>query len=552
MSMKKLHSHQMLRFIDKTWYQAFHMAATTYPDNEAISFNGKRILYRDYLVETDTLAKALYSLGVRRGDHVALWMTNRPEWLLVRFALHKLGAVLVPLNTRYKSYELSYVLNQSDAKVLIMEEKFIDKINAMTILQELSPELNFSKPGKLNLQKFPLLKSIVCLGQQQYKGCLSWEELLGLANGVEARHFGNDVQPDDTAYIMYTSGTTGLPKGAMIAHKSGLITTAMMIEFFNVQPNDVILIPGPLFGNIGLLRSSSAHLAGAKVVLMNQWNPELALKLIESERVTIVALLPTMLIDLFALPSFPHYDTSSIKFIAIGGARVPAELVFQVKKKFNAEIVVTYGLVEGSGWTSIVPPGDTIDHISTTVGLCLPHCEVAILDCNTAKTLPPGQEGEICTKEVFPGSQFMKGYYKKPELTQETIRDGWLHSGDLGWVDEDGYLRITGRLKELIIVGGFNVSPAEIEDFLLKNPKIENVAVVGLPDERLGEVVGAFIRLKRGERATSEEIIDFCRKELSDIKVPRHVFFIEEFPLTPQGKIQKFKLREQILEKLSS
>jgi fatty-acyl-CoA synthase len=252
-----------------------------------------------------------------------------------------------------------------------------------------------------------------------------------------------------------------------------------------------------------------------------------------------------------ALPEFDTYNITSLKYIASAGAVVPSTLIQKVKQKTGISIMNHYGLAEAAGVLTWVPDGDTEEHIEKTVGLALPTCQVAILEPDTDKILPPGEEGEICCNETLPQSQLMKGYYKMPEITAETIRDGWLHTGDLGKMDKDGYVTITGRLKEMFIVGGFNVSPAEIENYLLKHPKIANVAVVGVPDQRLGEIGAAFVILKKGEQASEGEIIEFCKTKLSNLRTPKYLFFTEKLPLTPQGKVQKFILREQAIKELN-
>jgi fatty-acyl-CoA synthase len=291
-------------------------------------------------------------------------------------------------------------------------------------------------------------------------------------------------------------------------------------------------------------------LTGATLVMTNTFSPLDTFKLLEKEKISHAFFVPTMLIDLLAHPDFDKYDLSSLKHVATGGAIVPQTVVRELMHRTGVSLMNFYGLAEAAGISTSVPEGDTPEHVEKTVGLGVPQCEVAILDLNTGEVLPPGQEGEICTREVLPGSQHMKGYYKKPEVTAETIRDGWLHSGDLGKMDEEGYVSITGRVKEMYIVGGFNVSPPEMEDFLLRHPKIETVSVVGVPDQRLGEVGAAFIRLKKGQTATETEIIDHCKARIANIKVPRYVFFVEEFPLNPQGKVQKFKQREWAVKEL--
>jgi fatty-acyl-CoA synthase len=307
----------------------------------------------------------------------------------------------------------------------------------------------------------------------------------------------------------------------------------------------------PLFGAIGLGDIAwSLGVGGTLVVGPSRFEPEETMKIIQEEKITHCLFVPTMLLDILNHPNFEKYDLSSLKRITVSGAVVPQKLIQMAKEKLGVYLMNIYGLCEASGLSTWVPYGDTPEHIEKSVGLPLPHCELAIMDPKSGEILPAGVEGEICTREVFRGSQHMKGYYKKPELTKDTIRDGWLHSGDLGCMDEDGYIYITGRIKEMFTVGGFNVSPPEIENYILKYPKVASVAVAGVPDERLGEVGAAFIKLKKGEKAIPTEIIDFCKGNIANIKVPRYVFFVDELPMNPQGKVQKFKLREKAVEEL--
>jgi fatty-acyl-CoA synthase len=288
----------------------------------------------------------------------------------------------------------------------------------------------------------------------------------------------------------------------------------------------------------------------ALIVAPSRFDPEETMKIMQEEKISHCIFVPTMLLDILNHPNFSKYDLRSLKRITCAGAAVPQTLIRLVKENLGIYLMNIYGLSEASGLSTWVPYGDTPEHMEKSVGLPMPHCTLAILDPKTGKILPPGEEGEICTKEVFPGSQHMKGYYKKADLTKETIKEGWLYSGDLGKMDEEGYVNITGRVKEMFTVGGFNVSPPEIENYILRHPKISSVAITGVPDQRLGEVGAAFIKLKEGEKATPEEIINFCKGKIADIKVPRYVYFVEEFPLNPQGKIQKFKLREKAVKEL--
>jgi fatty-acyl-CoA synthase len=488
-----------------TWSEIFELTVRKYPEKEAIVFRGERISYREYLNNVNTLAKGLYSIGVRKGTHV----------------------------------------------VLIMEDKFLGKIDAMSMLESLIPDLAKFQPGKIESEEFPLLKSLICLGEKRYPGTYSYTEILTKGKDIRDEEIQVSHSLADSMHISYTSGTTGFPKGVDTPSSCNVAFCTIRAELFALDENSRFLNVVPLFGNIGMSNHALPLLDGGCLIITEpRFNPKEVLELIEKEEITHTIFVPSMLIDILNYPEVDKYDLSSIERIECSGAPVPRELIKKTREKLGISLMNAYGLSEGSGLSTWVPYGDTPDHVERTVGLPLPHCELAILDVSTGEILPPGRQGEICTREVFPGSQHMKGYYKQPELTKEAIRDGWLHSGDLGYMDEDGYVYITGRVKEMFIVGGFNVSPPEIENFLLTHPSIENAAVVGIPDDRLGEVGAAFIKFKTGHKLTQDEVIGFCKGRIADIKVPRYVFFVEEFPLTPQGKVQKFKLREEAVERL--
>ncbi|MFC1892760.1 AMP-binding protein [Chloroflexota bacterium] len=533
----------------KTWDGILEETAGKIPDAEALVFEGERISYRQYLEKVYQYAKGLYAIGVRRGDNVALWMTNRPEWCYARHAAYKLGAVIIPVSTRYRVDDLDYILGQSDTKVLIIEPKFIGKVDSLGMVNQLYPGLASSKPGELASEKFPSLKAVVSV-DGSFPGCFTIDEVLEKGKEVSDSDIKVELTPDDIIHIIYSSGTTGFPKGIITPNMCNVAYSAISTELFSLKEGARYLIVLPFFGNIGLWSMSMCLLSGATLVMTTRFSPADTFQIIEKEKITHAMLVPTTLIDMLAHPDFDKYDLSSLKHITSAGAVVPSTIIREFKQRTGVDIMNCYGLAEASGLSTWVPEGDTPEHVEKTVGLPMPHSELAILDVDTDKPLPPEQEGELCTREVFPGSQHMKGYYKKPELTADTIRDGWLHSGDLGKMDEDGYVYITGRVKEMYTVGGFNVSPPETEDFLLKHPKIEAVSIVGVPEERLGEVGAAFIRLKKGETATETEIIQYCKEKIADIKVPRYVFFIEQFPLNPQGKVQKFKQREWAVKEL--
>lgn len=533
----------------KTWIDILDETAEKYPQAEALVFEGAHISYDEYRRQVNELARGLYAIGARPGDHVGLWMTNRPEWCYARHAIYRLGARMIPVNTRYRVDDLEYLIGQSDIKYLLMEPPFIGKIDGLAMLSQLCPELGEAAAGNLNCEKFPLLKTIVSIAEDS-AGCFSWQEVLERGRSIAESEAAYELKPEDIIHVIYTSGTTGFPKGIMTPNTINVAYCAISTELFSLGPGDRYLNVLPFFGNIGLWAMSMCLLTGATLVMTNRFSPADTLAMIEKERITHAMLVPTTLIDLMSFPDFDRYDLSSLKQVTSAGSIVPASVIREFKKRTGVDIMNCYGLAEAAGLSTWVPAGDTVDHVEKTVGLPMPHCELAILDVDTDQPLPPGREGEICTREVFPGSQHMQGYYKKPELTAETIKEGWLHSGDLGKMDDEGYVTITGRVKEMFTVGGFNVSPPEIEAFLLKHPAVKAISVVGVPDARLGEIGAAFIQLAEGQKATDTEIIAYCREKIADIKLPRYVFFVDSFPLNPQGKVQKFLQREWAVNKL--
>jgi len=533
----------------KTWIDILEETACTYPENEALVSENVRITYREYVRRVNELAAGLSAIGVKRGDHVAIWMTNRLEWCFARHAVYKIGARMIPVSTRYRTEDLNYIIGQSDTNYLILEPEFLGKIDSMNMLRQLCPEIGGSEPDKLSCSRYPQLKGVISVNTKA-PGCYTYDGVLASGRAVSTESIPVVLKPEDIIHIIYTSGTTGFPKGIMTPNTINVAFCAISTELFSLGPGDRYLNVLPFFGNIGLWAMSMCLMTGATLVMTNRFLPVDTFQLIESEKITHAMLVPTTLIDLLSHPEFEKYDLSSLKHVTSAGTVVPSSVIREFKQKTGVDIMNCYGLAEASGLSTWVPEGDTPEHVEKTVGLVMPHCELAILEVDSAKPLPTGEEGEICTREKFPGSQHMQGYYKKPELTAETIKDGWLHSGDLGKMDPDGYVYITGRVKEMYTVGGMNVSPPEIESFLLKHPKIKAVSIVGVPDDRLGEVGAAFIQLHKGQKASADEFIRACRENIADIKVPRYVFFVDSFPLNPQGKVQKFKQKAWAVKKL--
>jgi fatty-acyl-CoA synthase len=538
----------------KTWVDIFEETVQKFQEKEALVFceSKQRFTYREYKEKVDEIARGLYALGVRKGTHVGIWMTNRPEWVFVRLAIYKLGAVMIPFHTRYRIEEMRYVLGQSDTETFLMEQEFLGKIDALGILFGLMPELREKERDKeIHSKDFPSLKQVVLVDRTSAPNMYSLDELIQMGRGIRDDEIRAKLSPQDIVHIVYTSGTTGFPKGVVTPNSCKIAQLVIYAELCDLNPESRFVNLMPFFGNIGGDNQLIPLTEGATLIVgPSRFDAESTMKAIQEEKGTHCMFVPTMLLDILNHPDFERYDLSSVERVMCAGAPIPRTLIQMAKEKLGLYLMNIYGLSEASGLSTWVPYVDTAEHAERSVGLPMPHCELAILDPDTGEVLPPGQEGEICTREVFPGSQHMKGYYKQPELTAQTIRNGWLHSGDLGYMDEDGYVYLAGRVKEMFTVGGFNVSPPEIENYILKHPKVANVAVVGVPAERLGEVGAAFIILKAKEKATPEEIIGFCKDNIADIKVPRYVFFVDEFPLNPQGKIQKFKLREEAIKDL--
>jgi len=548
------------KYIDKdgmwtvTYGKLLEIVAQKQPDHLAIKYTDRDYerTYAELNAEAETIAKGFMGMGVKKGDHIAIWATNIPEWFLTLFAAAKLGAVLVTVNTAYKRFELEYLLRQSDTKVLVMDQKFKSN-DYMEIVNELCPMLKDCEPGKLDNPMLPYLKSIVYCGPERHAGTYQFGDLYELAKDIDDAEFRQIYESTDCQEVFnmqYTSGTTGFPKGVMLTHYNVVNNGRDIGECMKFTPDDKLCIVVPLFHCFGLVLATTASLThGSAMVPVDLFHPLKCMDAIQNERCTAFHGVPTMYIAMLEHETFKDHDFSSMRTGIMAGSPCPIKVMQQVVEQMNMrEITITYGQTEASPATTMTNTGDSLEKRVATVGRSMPHVETKIIDPETGKTLGPNQPGEFCSR----GYNTMKGYYKMEEATRAVIdEDGWLHSGDIAMVDEDGYYKITGRIKDMIIRGGENIYPKEIEEFLYTIPQIKDVQVIGVPSERYGEEVMACIVLKEGESMTEQEVKDAVRAGMARHKVPSYVWFMDDFPMTASGKIQKFKLREQAVEHLN-
>ncbi|MCL6611378.1 MAG: AMP-binding protein [Peptococcaceae bacterium] len=522
--------------------------AARFPNNDALVYPdlGIRYSYEQFRQVCNRAAKGFMKLGLQKGDKVSIWANNVPEWVITQFATGKMGAVMVTVNTNYRSFELEYLLKQSDSTTLILIAGIVGK-EYLDMVYELCPELRDCQPGQLKSAKLPLLKNIIFLGKERHPGMFAWDDIMALADQVSDEELAArqaSLDPHDVINMQYTSGTTGFPKGVMLTHTNLIGNAVSLAECMAFTDRDRLCIPVPFFHCFGcVLGTLTCVVSGAAMVPVVAFKAQKVLETIEKERCTAVHGVPTMFIAELEEMEKKHYDTSSLRTGIMAGAPCPIEVMKAVVNKMGArEICITYGQTEASPGITMTRTTDPIELRVSTVGKALPNVEVKIVDPATGKTVPPGVQGELCTR----GYHVMKGYYNMPEATASAIDgDGWLHTGDLAVMDENGYCKITGRLKDMIIRGGENIYPREIEEFLYTNPKVKDVQVVGVPSAKYGEEVVAFIQLKEGQTATEDEIKEYCKDKISRFKIPAFVLFVDQYPTTASGKIQKYKLREQ-------
>lgn len=526
-----------------------------YPNHEAIVYPELKLrkTYSEFNEMVNQAAKGLMALGIQKGENVAIWADNKPEWITSQFATGKMGAVLVTVNTNYQANELTYLLKQSEATTLIMAESY-KGTSYVDILKQLCPELEVQEKGKLRLETLPNLKNIIVISNAEYHYAYTWKEVIAKGNGINNVHLEQRKQSlneDDVINMQYTSGTTGFPKGVMLTHRNIVNNGNQIADCMKLTPNDRLCIPVPFFHCFGCVLGILAAVSkGTTMVILEQFHAEKVLQAVSEEKCTGLHGVPTMFIAELNHPRFHEFDLSHLRTGIMAGSTCPVEVMSNVMNKMGAkEITIAYGQTESSPVISQTRTDDPIELKVNTVGKPHPNVEVKIVIPGTDTEQEIGVPGELLTR----GYLVMKGYYNNPEATKEAIdKQGWLHTGDLAVLHKNGYIEITGRMKDMIIRGGENIYPREIEEFLYQHPDILDVQVIGVPDEKYGEQVMAWIILKDNKQITSEEIKDYCNGKISRHKIPKYIEFVDVYPMTASGKIQKFKLREIAMQQLQS
>jgi fatty-acyl-CoA synthase len=519
----------------------------------------KRLSYKNLSAAVDQLAKGLLAIGFCKGDRIGVWSTNNIEWLMIQMATARIGAILVNINPAYRLRELAYALQRSEVQGIFTIPVFRSS-DYVAMLAELIPELTQSNSGQLNNSDFPFLRQVIVYDptdaahtQRPCTGFMTWPEVIRAADSVsneQLEEITASLDRDDPINIQYTSGTTGFPKAVVLSHHNILNNAWFSARAMHFTADDRLCVPVPFYHCFGMvLANLLCFSVGACVVIPSEhFDPLAALKAVAAERCTAIHGVPTMFIAELEHAEFDNHDMSSLRTGIMAGAPCPPTLMKRVMQEMHCqEILIGYGETEASPLTHLTSRDDSLERRTETVGTNLPHQEVKIVSTENNATLPLDEIGEIC----FRGYHIMRGYYGEADKTAETIdSSGWLYSGDLGTMDADGYVRITGRRKEMIIRGGENIYPKEIETFLFSHPKVSQVAVFGVPDEYYGEEIMAWIQLHRNEQCTDDEIRAFCKNQIAHYKIPKYIWFVDEFPMTVTGKLQKFRMREIAIDKL--
>ena len=538
---------------DATIGRLLRETAECVPDRPAVVFReqGIRWSWREFDREVDVLAAGLTTLGIVRGDRVGIWSPNRVEWLMTQFATARVGAVLVNVNPAYRLSELEYALNKSGCKAIIAAEQFKSS-NYLAMLRELAPELAGALPGELRAARLPALRSVVRMGDTPSDGMFTFAEIVESGRAVADREalaaLEATLGAHDPINIRFTSGTTGNPKGATLTHHNVVNNARHIAQAMRFTERDSLCIPVPLYHCFGMVLAVLACVStGATMVFPGEaFDPAATLAAVSDERCTALHGVPTMFIAELDLPDFDRYDLRSLRTGIMAGSPCPIETMKRVVSRMHmSEVTIAYGMTETSPVSFQSSTSDPLEKRTTTVGRIQPHLEARIVDA-MGQTLPVGQTGELWTK----GYSVMRGYWEDEARTREAIVDGWMRTGDLATFDGEGYCNIVGRLKDMLIRGGENIYPREIEEFLFRHPKIQSVQVFGVPDAKYGEEVCAWIVLRPGEQMTEEEVRDYCRGQIAHYKVPRYVRFVDQMPMTVTGKVQKFVMRERMIDEL--
>ena len=533
----------------------FDEIATTYPDNDAliVRHQGIRLTYAELKQRVDEAARAFLAIGVKRGDRVGMWSPNCAQWTITQFATAKVGAILVNVNPAYRLHELEYAMNQSEAKFLVTADSFKSS-NYSQMLYDLAPELKTCAEGELQSEKMPNLQGIINLSPEKLDGMWRWDDFVEMAEKIDASQLNKiqaELQFDDPINIQYTSGTTGFPKGAALSHHNILNNGYFVAESMNFTDQDRLVIPVPLYHCFGMVMGNLGCMThGATMIYPDDgFEPKSVLEAVAEERATALYGVPTMFIAEMEHPDFDQYDVSTLRTGIMAGSICPAEVMKAVNSKLHMEEVqIAYGMTETSPVSTQTAADDAFEKRVTTVGRTQPHLETKLVDPATGNIVPRGEVGELCTR----GYSVMLKYWNNPEATAGSIDPaGWMHTEDLATMDEEGYIQIVGRIKDMVIRGGENVYPKEIEEFLYSHPFISDVQVTGVPDKKYGEELIAWVKLSPGaENVSDEDLRAFCKGKITHFKIPRYFKFVDEFPMTVTGKIQKFKMREISIEEL--
>ncbi len=531
----------------------FDKAAARFRDRDALIVRQQQVrwTYGELKAKVDALAAGLLALGLAPGDRIGIWSPNNAEWVITQFATAKAGLILVNINPAYRLAELDYALNKVGCKALVTAGRFKTS-DYVGMLRTLAPEIDHCPSGKLQARRLPSLTTLIRIGDGDERGFLRFADVLdmgGERHRAQLAALAATLQFDDPINIQFTSGTTGAPKGATLTHHNILNNGYFIGEAMRLSDRDRVCIPVPLYHCFGMVLGNLACIThGAAMVYPSEgFEPLATLEAVEAERCTALYGVPTMFIAELGHPEFKRFDLSSLRTGIMAGSPCPIEVMKRCVSEMNMrEVTIAYGMTETSPVSTQTAHDDPLERRVGTVGRVHPHVEIKIVD-GDGRTVPPGTPGELCTR----GYSVMLGYWDDPERTAEAIdRAGWMHTGDLATLDEDGYCNIVGRIKDMVIRGGENVYPREIEEFLFRHPKIEAVQVVGVPDARYGEELCAWVKLRPGVSASAEEIQGFCKDQIAHYKIPRYIKFVDAFPMTVTGKVQKFLMREAMIEEL--